>query len=79
MSFEILSYKALVSKLLSDVRQKRIDLELSQQQAAEWFDVSVGTIRRWEKGDTMPHSRHIASMQVFVNSSPNDIYRLLNF
>ena len=78
MSFEVLSYKAIVSKTMSDVKQKRLDLNLSQQQLAELFDVSVGTIRRWEKGDCQPHQRHYSAMRAFLNSSANDIYKLLN-
>ena len=78
MSFEIFSYETILSKLLSDVKQKRLDLQLTQQQLAEWFDVSVGTIKRWEKGDVIPHQRHVQTMQVFLNSTANDIYKILN-
>ena len=78
MSFEIFSVKVLTEKALSDMRQKRLDLGLSQQALAEFLDVSVGTVRRWENTDCVPSLKNMRSIRVFINSSPDDIYKFLN-
>lgn len=78
MSFEIFSVKALSDILLSDMKQKRHDLGLSQQALAEFIDVSVGTIRRWENSYCVPSLKNMRSIRVFINSSADEIYKFLN-
>ena len=60
-----------------DVKAIRSDLDMSQNEFASAFDISVNTLRHWERGDRKPQGPALVLLNV-VAKEPETVLRALS-
>jgi len=58
---------------VKDIREKT---GLTQNQFADTFGISLGTLRHWERGDRKPHGPALVLLNA-ANNAPDDLLRIL--
>lgn len=64
---------AMIGHLL---RQRRIDLELTQDEIAHEFGVNQSTWARWENGTVEPPQRHVGALSAFLRLPAAEVWHL---
>lgn len=60
-----------------EVKQIRAKLEMSQNEFASAFGISVSTLRHWERGDRAPHGPALVLLNV-VSRDPGAVLKALS-
>ena len=56
------------------LKAARVNVDLTQEEAAKAIGVTQNTVYRWEKGTTVPHFKHIAKIcEVYKLNSYDDV------
>jgi putative transcriptional regulator len=59
-----------------DVKNIRTKMNMSQNQFASAFGISVSTLRHWERGDRVPHGQALVLLNV-VEKEPQAVLKAL--
>ena len=71
--------KATVHKFTPvDVKNIRAQVEMSQNEFASAFGISVSTLRHWERGDRTPHGPALVLLNV-VAKEPDAVLKALSY
>lgn len=60
-----------------DVKSVRLQTQLTQDEFAAAFGISVSTLRHWERGDRKPQGPALVLLNL-VRKSPDTVLRVLN-
>ena len=60
-----------------DVKKVREKTELTQEQFAATFGISLGTLRHWERGDRAPHGPALILLNA-IEREPATVLRILS-
>jgi len=71
------AYPKALTTLGDHIRKRRLDLGLSQGQAAQKLDIKKESIHRWERNYNQPETRHIPKIYDFLGYCPYQRYTLL--
>ncbi len=70
--------KAIVHEFTPvDVKNIRANIDMSQNEFASAFGISVSTLRHWERGDRKPHGPALVLLNV-VSKEPKAVLKALS-
>ena len=68
----ILLYKSKMN-IGEKIKQLRKKNGLTQEQLAEYVDVSITSIRRWEWGKIVPNAKYVQKLAEVLKTTPEDL------
>jgi transcriptional regulator with XRE-family HTH domain len=57
------------------IRNRRLELKLTQKQAGDTIGVHHSTVLAWETGKKVPYAKHLAKIEQFLGYEPPKVKR----
>lgn len=56
-----------------NIKQKRVDNKITQEQLAEVLDIDRSTVAKWENGSAMPRAKMLSKLAATLNCTVDDL------